>query len=827
MKCPECHFDNPSDSKFCKECGTQLIPSEEASISPTKTLETPAGELTRGITFAGRYEIIEELGKGGMGKVYRVVDKKLNEEVAMKLVKPEIASDKKTLERFSNELKLARKIVHKNVARMFDLNEEKGTHYITMEYVRGEDLKRLIRKMGQLSAGQAIPIAKQVCEGLAEAHRLGVVHRDLKPQNIMVDEEGNARIMDFGIARSLKAKGITGSGVMIGTPEYMSLEQVEGKDIDQRSDIYSLGVILYEMVTGKVPFEGDTPFTIGMKHKSEIPKDPKALNTQIPEGLNNVILKCLEKDKENRYQSAAEVNAELGKIEQGLPTTEKNIPKRRPLTSREISVKFSLKKLFVPALAVIALVIAGLVIWKVILSRPAPDTAKSIAVLPFVNMSANKDDEYFSDGMTEELINALSKLEGLRVAARTSSFVFKGKTEDISKIGQQLHVNTVLEGSFRKAGNKLRITAQLINVANGFHLWSESYEREIQDVFAIQDEISRAIVSALKINFAAEQGTQLTKRYTENTEAYQLYLKGRYYWNKRTEEGVKKGVECFEKAIEKDSDYALAYAGLADSWLTMGWYIWSPPKEAYARAKAAAVRALEIDNSLAEAHTSLAHVRELYDWDWHGAEVEYKQAIELNPRYPTALHWYSLFLVAMGHLNEAVIEAKRAQELDPLSLIVNENVGDVLRLARRYDEAIEQLRKTLDLDPDFAPAHTTLAAAYEDNGMYDKAITERLKVAPPEQALALKEAYIKSGMRGFWEKQLELAIERSMQTYVSPYNIAWLYAILGEKDEAFAWLEKAYAEHSIHFTYLRADTSFESLRSDPRFSALLKTVGLE
>jgi serine/threonine protein kinase/tetratricopeptide (TPR) repeat protein len=827
MKCPECHFDNPSDSKFCKECGTQLTPSKEASVPPTKTLETPTEELTRGTTFAGRYEIIEELGKGGMGKVYRVVDKKLNEEVAMKLVKPEIASDKKTLERFSNELKLARKIVHKNVARMFDLNEDKGTHYITMEYVKGEDLKRLIRKMGQLSAAQAIPVAKQVCEGLAEAHRLGIVHRDLKPQNIMVDEEGNARIMDFGIARSIKAKGITGAGVMIGTPEYMSLEQVEGKEVDQRSDIYSLGVILYEMVTGRVPFEGDTPFAIGMKHKSEMPKDPRELNAQIPEDLNSVILKCLEKNKENRYQTAGEVLSELTKIEQCIPTTERVFPKRKPLTSREITVKFSLKKLFVPGLAVVALVIAGLVIWKFIFNRPALNREKSIAVLPFVNMSPDKDDEYFSDGMTEQLINALSKLKGLRVAARTSSFVFKGKTEDISKIGQQLHVNNLLEGSIRKAGNKLRITAQLISVANGFHLWSETYEREIQGVFAIQDEISQAIVSALKIKLTGEQGTQLTKRYTENTEAYQLYLKGRYYWNKRTEEGMKKGIECFEKAIEKDPDYALAYAGLSDSWGAMGWYRWSPLKEAYTRAKAAAVRALEIDNSLAEAHTSLAHVRDVYDWDWHGAEEEYKKAIELNPNYPTAHHWYSLFLVATGHLNEAVMEARRAQELDPLSLIINENLGDVLRLAGRYDEAIEQLQKTLDLDPSFSVAHFTLAAAYEDNGMHDKAITEYMKYAPQELALTLKDAYMKSGMKGFLEKLLELAIESSMKTYVSSYRIAELYAILGKKDEAFSWLEKAYAERSILFAYLKADASFESLRSDPRYTALLKKVGLE
>jgi TolB-like protein len=441
-------------------------------------------------------------------------------------------------------------------------------------------------------------------------------------------------------------------------------------------------------------------------------------------------------------------------------------------------------------------------------------------------MSSDKEDEYFSDGLTEELISALSQLQGLRVAARTSSFVFKGRTEDIGKIGAQLHVKTILEGSFRKAGNKLRISAQLINVASGFQLWSETYEREIQDVFTVQDEISRAIVSALKIKLTGEQSAQLTKRYTENTEAYQLYLKGRYYWNKRTEEELKKGIECFDEALEIDPGYALAYAGLADSWAIIGWYGWSPEKEAYPKARATAMRALEMDDSLAEAHTSLAHVKEVYDWDWLGAEKEYKKAIELKPQYATAHHWYSLLLVAVGRPDEAIIEAKKAQELDPLSLIINENVGDVLCLARRYDEAIEQLRKTLDLDPHFGVAHYSLARAYFGKGMYDEAVTEYLKFVPPELTVPLKEAYMKSGTKGFWEKDLELIMENPREARVGPGTIAQIYALLGRKDEALAWLEKAVAEHSINVVYLRF-YGWDSLRSDPRFSAILKKVGLE
>ena len=406
-KCPKCDTDNPSDSKFCKECATALKPSEK--ISPTKTLETPTEELTTGSTFAGRYQIIEELGKGGMGKVYKAHDTEIKEKVALKLLKPEIAADKKTIERFQNELRFARKISHRNVCRMYDLNKEEGIYYITMEYVPGEDLKSTIIRIGQLPIAKTISIAKQVCEGLEEAHRLDVVHRDLKPQNIMIDKEGNARIMDFGIARSITGKGITRAGVMIGTPEYMSPEQVEGKEVDQRSDIYSLGVNLYEMVAGQVPFEGDTPFTIGIKQKSETPKDPKELNTQIPGDLSKVILRCMEKDKEKRYQSAGEVRSELENIEKGIPTTERIVPKRKSITSKEITVTFGLKKLLIPALVVVALVIAAVAIWQPWSQEeavPIPSAKPSIAVLPFKDLSPQKDQGYLCDGFAESLINA-------------------------------------------------------------------------------------------------------------------------------------------------------------------------------------------------------------------------------------------------------------------------------------------------------------------------------------------------------------------------------------------------------------------------------------
>ena len=498
IKCPKCQTDNPDSATFCADCGTKIVSRED--IEATETIEAPKEELTRGTTFADRYEIIEELGKGGMGRVYRVEDTKLKQEVALKLIKPEIAKDKKTIERFRNELKIARNIRHKNICGMFDLGETEGAHFITMEYIPGEDLRSFIRRIGQLPVGKSISISKQICEGMVEAHRLGVVHRDLKSNNIMIDKEGNARIMDFGIARSLEAKGITGAGVMIGTPEYMSPEQVEGKDVDQRSDIYSLGVILYEMVTGQVPFEGDTPFTIGVKHKSEIPQNPKKLNTQIPDDLSRLILKCLEKDKEKRYQSAEDVRSELENIEKGIPTTERVIAKRKSTTPREMTVTFSFRKLFIPAVVVIAIAAIAALIWLLLPQKEvvAPGVA-SIAVLPFEDLSPQKDQEYLCEGMADSIINALTNIRDIRVPARTSTFSFKSKQRDIREIGKRLNVDTVLEGSLQKAGNRLRITAQLIYVADEDLLWSAQFDRELDDAFVIQDEITQDIIDKLKV----------------------------------------------------------------------------------------------------------------------------------------------------------------------------------------------------------------------------------------------------------------------------------------------------------------------------------------
>ena len=825
IKCPKCHFDNPSDCKFCKECGTQLISKKEIPV--TETLETPTEELNTGSTFAGRYQIIEELGKGGMGKVYKALDTDLKEKVAIKLIKPEVAADKHTIERFRNELKFARKIRHKNVCQMYDLNREEGTHYITMEYVHGEDLKRLIRKMGQMSAGQVISIAVQVCEGMAEAHRLGVVHRDLKPQNIMVDEEGNARIMDFGIARSVKGKGITGTGVMIGTPEYMSPEQVEGKESDQRSDIYSLGVILYEMVTGRVPFEGDTPFTIGVKHKSEAPQNPKELNSQIPNGLSQLILRCMEKDKEKRYQSSGEIRSELKNIEKGIPTTERIVPKRKPITSKEITVTIGLKKFFIPALVVVALVIIALVIWQPWSQKeaiPIPSDKPSIAVLPFEDLSPQKDQDYFCDGLAVELINRLTNIENLKVPARASAFSFKGKQLGILEIGKKLNVELVLVGSLQKAGNRLRITAELVKVSDGYPLWSEKYVGDLEDIFALQDEISLAIVDNLKIKLLGEEKAEIVTRHTQNPEAYNLFLKGCYFWNKRTPDDIRKAIDYFEQAIKLDSNYALAYARLADSYGLLPFYTAILPKEAFSKAKVAVMKALDIDETLAEAHSALGFIKMYHDWDWEAAETELKRAVQIKPSYVTAHHWYAEYLSWVGRHEEAIAEIRRAHEIDPLSPLINYMKAYIFFYARQYERAIEQCQKTLELEPNFTMPYATLGRAYLEKGMYEEAIVAYQKLG---SKLSLGYVYARAGKRDEALGILEEMKERWKRRDIRALPIARIYADLGEEDLALEWLEKSLERQEPRTVLLNVEPRFDSFRSNPRFKALLKKMNLE
>jgi serine/threonine protein kinase/tetratricopeptide (TPR) repeat protein len=629
------------------------------------TLMLSPKEWPRGFRIAGRFEVLGELGRGGMGTVYRVLDTKINEVIALKLLKPEVAADARVVERFKNELRLARKIIHKNVCRVYDINEAEGVLFITMEYVPGENLRSLIREGHPLPPGKAIEIVRQVGEGLAEAHRLGVVHRDLKPQNIMVGKDAGIHIMDFGIARLMGVSEFTEAGTIIGTPDYMSPEQVEGRTVDPRSDIYSLGVILYEMVTGRVPFTGETALSVAVKHKTERPADPRTLNAQVSPALDDLILRCMEKDPEARPQKAEDLIGELARIAGGTAGVV-TVPGARPRST-------------------------------------APESGaraiKSIAVLPFKDMSPRRDQDYLCEGLAEELINALTQVKDLRVAARTSSFSFKEKEADIREIGRVLSVSAVLEGSVQKAGHRLRITAQLINVADGYHVWSRRFDRTMKDIFAVQDEISLSIVDQLKVGLLADEKEKLTKRYTRSEAAYNMYIKGRYFWNRRRQGDMIKAVSYYEKAIAKDPHYALPYVGIADVFNIFGMWAYIHPRDASTKVRAALQKALEIDLELGEAYSSLGFLEFTHDHDFAAAEEHLKRSITLNPSNAYAHGWYAIFLGVVQRYEEASAEARLAVELDPLFSLMTALEGLAMGMSGEIAKARQCLHKAIEIDP--------------------------------------------------------------------------------------------------------------------------------
>jgi serine/threonine protein kinase/Flp pilus assembly protein TadD len=692
-------------------------------------MKTPMEKLARGTTFARRYEIIEELGKGGMGQVYRVFDNRIGEEVTLKLIKPEVAADEKTIERFRNELKFARKITHKNVCRMFDLNDEQGTLYITMEYVSGEDLKSMMAMAKQFSIGTTVNIARQMCEGLAEAHRLGVVHRDLKPSNIMIDKEGNARIMDFGIARSAEAERITGAGAIIGTPEYMSPEQVEGRQAEQRSDIYSLGVILYEMVTGRIPFEGDTPLSIALKHKTEIAPDPRKYNPQVPSGLSSTILKCLNKNKEKRFQSVEEILAELDKIQEGISTVEKDFPGRKIIAPQE--KRAPLRKHWMTA-AALFLVLALAVLTVLYFTGKKPTTASRknmLVVLPFLNLGS-PEDEYFADGITEEITSRLAALHGLGVISRTSAVQYKKTGKTIKQIGEELSVDYVLEGSVRwnrrpEGEGRVRVTPQLVRVADDTHIWSESYDRVIEDIFSVQSEIAEHVAQQLDLTVLEPERRTLTSGPTDNLEAYDYYLKGGEHgnrgWAYSDAQEFEAAVDMFEKAVELDPGFALAYVRMSYIHSRMYFFGVDRTEERLARAKAAVDRALELEPDLPEAHRVLAFY---YYW----CLAEYDRAAEIfesvqraRPNFDPQVLGY--IQRRQGKWEQCLETLERAFRINPLDTQIAYELGGANISMRRYEEAEKWFNRVLSMYPDHLPAQLGKVGIH----ILSKGNTERAK----------------------------------------------------------------------------------------------------
>ncbi|MFB0564351.1 MAG: protein kinase [Candidatus Aminicenantaceae bacterium] len=730
MKCPKCKLDNPDTQRFCGECGTQLIPSDKAPAMPTKTLETPRKELIRGTIFASRYEVIEELGKGGMGRVYRVEDKKINEEVALKLISPEVASDKETIERFSNELKMARKISHRNVCRMYDLGEVEGAHYITMEYVAGEDLKSFIRRSRQLTVGTSISIAKQVCEGLSEAHRLGILHRDLKPKNIMIDKEGNARIMDFGIARSLKQRGITGAGVMIGTPEYMSPEQVDGKDTDQRSDIYSLGIILYEMVTGKIPFEGETPLSVAVKQKSEAPQEPKKFNSQIPDDLNQLILKCIKKNNEMRYQSAEELLSELINIESGIPMTERIIPRRKPLTSREITVTFGLKKLFIPALVVIAAVIIGLVIWQLLQEKaaPIPLDKPSLAIMYFKNNTGDENLDHLSMMIPDLLIADLNQSKHIRMLSAERLFEILRKLNlheektyssgDLKEVAERGRVNHVLVGNYAKAGDTFRINVTLQKASTGETIGSESVEgRGEEGIFPMVDELTKRIKADFKISsreIASDIDEAIGKITTNSHEAYKYYSEGRKCHNKGD---YRNSIKFMEKATAVDPEFAMAYRSMAASYGNIGLL---SERERYIQ------KALDLTDRLSDRERFLIQgdFYRMSEDTYDKALEAYDKLFELYPDDGTGINNSSIIYIALEKWDKAIERLEINRQNRHVSVQSYTNLAGPYQAKGLYDMAREVLKDYINSFSDTASIRCHLADTYINQGKYDLALAE-------------------------------------------------------------------------------------------------------
>jgi serine/threonine-protein kinase len=825
-------------------------------------------------TRLGRYEIRSQLGVGGMGEVYLAEDLELRRKVAIKVLSADVTAHHDRMRRFVQEAQAAAALNHPNIAHVYEIGEAGDVHFIAMEFVDGLTLRELIHEK-RATLAKLLRNLQHVAEGLAKAHGAGFVHRDLKPDNIMVTREGHAKILDFGLAKlipppqsqneeafsqaaTVKLQHQSKPGTVLGTVGYMSPEQALGKQIDHRSDIFSFGCILFEAATGRRPFEGTD--VIDSLHRIIHSPTPliKETNVKAPDELQRIVRRCLAKDPEERYQTIKDVAIELKElrpeVEEGLAAdhpsvntatasaqsaareTADNSPTlTKPRASTAEYVIGEVKKhKFVAAicLAVLAVVIVATAAYMK--GRNNEVAINSIAVLPFVNQNNDANEDWLSDGVTESIINSLTELPNLKVIARSSAFRYKGKATDPFVAGKELGVQAVLTGRITQLNDNLLVSAELVDVRENKQLWGDHYNRKATDLFAIQDEIAKQISDNLRLHLAGDKQKVLIKRTTENTEAYQLYLKGRYFINnKRTLEGLRKSINYFQQAIAKDPHDALAYAGLADAYAALVFPLGAvAPREAMPKAKEAVLQALAADNTLGEAHASLAFVTFFYDWNWEVAERELKRALELNPNNADTHHWYSHYLVSQNRFAESLEESKRALELSPLDLLLNIHMGWHYLYARQYEQSLEHLNKVVDMDSNFAQVYVWLGLANEQLGKYPEAIAafqKAMSLFPggSTQAQAeLAHAYAVSGQKNEALKILATLQELSKTQYVSSYQIAAIHAGLGDKDKTFSWLEKAYDERSELMVNLKVDQRFDGVRSDPRFGELVSRLRL-
>jgi serine/threonine-protein kinase len=820
MKCPKCQFENPDTSRFCGSCATLLAQEGQPSVSLTKTIETPVHGLAKGSVVAGKYRIVEEIGRGGMGVVYKAEDLKLNRCVALKFLPHQFTSDFDARERFVQEARAASALDHPNICNIHEIEEtEDGRMYIAMAYYEGESLRDKIKR-GPLKKEEALDIIIQAVQGMAKAHQKGIIHRDLKPANILVTDEGVAKVVDFGLAKLAGQIRLTREGTTVGTVAYMSPEQAKGEAVDERSDIWSLGVVLYEMLSGRLPFEGEYEQSLIRSILHHEPEPIAGIRKDILRDLDQVLAKALEKRAADRYQDMGEFLGDLEAVAEGLRPLK---AKARPLRGRI----FGMRKTHAYAgIAGLAILIALAVIGPF---RKHVQAYDSIAVLPLENLSGDPEQDSLAESIHDELITNLAGLSSLKtVIARSTVMTYKGKNTPPQKIAQELHVKALMTGALRRAGERVHVTAQLINPTTGAQVWARGYDSDVRDVMSLENEIVAAIAREVNLQLTPQEKSRLASARPVNPEAYVAYTKGRFYLNKSTPEEYGKGLTYMQQAIDMDPTNPLPYAALALGYCLIG-HGTSPPPDAFARAKAAALKAEELGGTLAETEAALGQIKLFEEWDWAGAEKALQHAIALNPSLPEAQRMYSWYLLLIGQRDEAIAAMKRAIEVDPLNPFWSSDLAWQYWTLGQNQEAMDATRKALELDPNFNQALCWLGFLYSEKGMFTEAIAahQKLSAVSPPWRWALVRTYAQAGRKDEATELLTKYLgEGKARGAWAGWFLGEIYAALGETDEAFRWLEAAVKERMTFIPWMRQNPAYAPLRTDPRFQDLVRRMKL-